>query len=52
MAHARSLAQTEADLPPIVVHRTTTRVIDGMHRLTAAGLRGEREIRGGCSARR
>jgi ParB-like chromosome segregation protein Spo0J len=44
MAHARSLAQTEADLPPIVVHRTTTRVIDGMHRLTAARLRGEREI--------
>jgi len=45
MAHARSLAQTEADLPPIVVHRTTTRVIDGMHRLTAARLRGERDIR-------
>lgn len=44
MAHARSLAQTEADLPPIVVHRATTRVIDGMHRLTAARLRGEPEI--------
>ncbi|MFD2467892.1 ParB/RepB/Spo0J family partition protein [Amycolatopsis silviterrae] len=44
MAHARSLAQTEADLPPIVVHRATGRVIDGMHRLTAARLRGEPEI--------
>ena len=44
MAHARSLAQAEADLPPIVVHRATMRVIDGMHRLTAARLRGEREI--------
>ncbi|MFY1671050.1 ParB/RepB/Spo0J family partition protein [Plantactinospora sp. WMMB334] len=45
VAHALSLAQTEADLPPIVVHRTTMRVIDGMHRLTAAQLRGERAIR-------
>jgi hypothetical protein len=44
MAHARSLAQMEADLPPIVVHRTTMRVIDGMHRLTAARQRGEQEI--------
>lgn len=44
MAHARSLAQTEANLPPIVVHRRTMRVIDGAHRLTAARLRGEREI--------
>ena len=44
MAHARSLAQTEADLPPILVHRATMRVIDGMHRLAAARLRGEPEI--------
>lgn len=44
LAHARSLAQTEAELPPIVVHRKTMRVIDGMHRLTAARLRGEPEI--------
>jgi ParB-like chromosome segregation protein Spo0J len=44
MAHARALAQVEADLPPIVVHRATMRVIDGMHRLTAARLRGEQEI--------
>lgn len=45
LAHARSMAEMEADLPPIVVHRATMRVIDGMHRLTAARLRGEREIR-------
>ncbi|GLZ00499.1 hypothetical protein Acsp02_77510 [Actinoplanes sp. NBRC 103695] len=44
MAHARALAQTEADLPPILVHRATMRVIDGMHRLAAARLRGEPEI--------
>jgi len=43
-AHATSLAQAEAELPPIVVHRATLRVIDGMHRLTAARLRGEPEI--------
>lgn len=44
-AHALSLAEAEAELPPIVVHRATMRVIDGMHRLTAAQLRGERAIR-------
>jgi hypothetical protein len=38
------MAETEADLPPIVVHRPTMRVIDGMHRLAAARLRGEHEI--------
>jgi ParB-like chromosome segregation protein Spo0J len=43
-AHAHALAQTEADLPPIMVHRATMRVIDGMHRLAAARLRGEPEI--------
>lgn len=44
LAHATSMAEMEADLPPIVVHRATMRVIDGMHRLTAARLRGEQEI--------
>lgn len=44
MAHAQALAQLEADLPPIVVNRTTMCVVDGMHRLTAARLRGEREV--------
>ena len=36
----RQLAETEADLPPILVHRQTMRVIDGMHRLEAARVQG------------
>jgi ParB-like chromosome segregation protein Spo0J len=42
--HTRVLADSEATLPPIVVHRSTMRVIDGMHRLRAALLRGQRVI--------
>lgn len=42
--HARALAESEADLPPIWVHRATMRVIDGMHRLTAAELRGQESV--------
>lgn len=44
LAHARMLAGLGAALPPIVVHRDTMRVIDGMHRLRAAVLRGDAEI--------
>ncbi|MDX8030667.1 ParB/RepB/Spo0J family partition protein [Lentzea sp. BCCO 10_0856] len=40
----RSLASSDADLPPIVVHRATMRVVDGMHRLRAARLRGSRSV--------
>jgi ParB-like chromosome segregation protein Spo0J len=43
-AHVRTLAGIEGPLPPILVHRTTMRVIDGVHRLRAAILRGERTI--------
>lgn len=43
-AHARALAESDAQLPPIIVHRETMRVIDGAHRLRAAALRGEDEI--------
>jgi len=39
--HARTLAESGAELPPIVVHRPTMRVVDGMHRLRAAVLRGD-----------
>jgi ParB-like chromosome segregation protein Spo0J len=39
--HIRMLADLETVLPPIVVHRSTMRVIDGMHRLRAAQLRGD-----------
>ncbi|MET3983341.1 ParB/RepB/Spo0J family partition protein [Streptomyces sp. PvR034] len=42
--HVRLLAGLETELPPIVVHRSTLRVIDGMHRLHAARLRGRESI--------
>jgi hypothetical protein len=42
--HAALLAETDPGLPPIVVHRPTMRVIDGMHRLHAAARKGQREI--------
>jgi hypothetical protein len=40
----RSLASSGAQLPPIVVHRPTMRVVDGAHRLKAAMLRGCRSV--------
>lgn len=42
--HVRALAETTEQLPPILVHRPTMRVIDGMHRLRAAILRGDHTI--------
>lgn len=44
MKHIRLLAQSDVLLPPIIVHRQTMRVIDGMHRLHAARLRGEQHV--------
>ena len=38
--HVEALAAAETRLPPIIVHRATMRVIDGLHRLKAAKLRG------------
>ncbi|MFD1048943.1 ParB/RepB/Spo0J family partition protein, partial [Kibdelosporangium lantanae] len=43
--HVRNLAQMGADLPPILVHRPTMRIIDGTHRVQAARLNGEETIR-------
>jgi ParB-like chromosome segregation protein Spo0J len=43
-AHIARLAGTEAQLPPILVDRRTMRVIDGMHRLMAASLRGRETV--------
>jgi hypothetical protein len=40
MDHARTLAELVGHSPPIVVHRRTMRVIDGMHRVAAAKLLG------------
>lgn len=42
--HIHLLVESEAPLPPILVHRQTMRVLDGMHRVRAATLRGERTI--------
>lgn len=42
--HIRALAESDAQLPPITVHRATSRVVDGMHRLRVAALRGQEFI--------
>ncbi|RSM56171.1 streptomycin biosynthesis protein [Amycolatopsis sp. WAC 01376] len=42
--HIRVLAEPDRALPPILVHRSTMRIIDGMHRLGAARLRGQNTI--------
>ncbi|MFG2039757.1 ParB N-terminal domain-containing protein [Dactylosporangium sp. NPDC048998] len=43
--HVRRLADAEpGKLPPIIAHRPTHRVVDGMHRLRAAVLRGDRTV--------
>ncbi|MEV7415161.1 ParB N-terminal domain-containing protein [Streptomyces sp. NPDC089919] len=41
---ALTLAGLETRLPPIVVHRPTMTVIDGLHRLRAAALKGRETI--------
>ncbi len=43
--HVRQLAEVAGDLPPIVVHRSTMQVIDGMHRVHAALARGQNSVR-------
>jgi len=42
--HIGLLGRLDTQLPPILVHRSSMRVIDGMHRLGAARLRGEKFI--------
>ncbi|MEU5163011.1 ParB N-terminal domain-containing protein [Streptomyces sp. NPDC020875] len=42
--HVSALAQCSDDLPPILVHRPTMQVVDGVHRLRAAKLRGDTSI--------
>jgi ParB-like chromosome segregation protein Spo0J len=42
--HVQLLAESSGPLPPILVHRQRMRVIDGMHRLEAAILRGDDTI--------
>ncbi|WP_244223640.1 ParB/RepB/Spo0J family partition protein [Amycolatopsis circi] len=42
--HAQRLAEADQALPPILVHRSTMRIIDGMHRVRAAKLKGAQDI--------
>ncbi|MGW1605879.1 ParB/RepB/Spo0J family partition protein [Streptomyces eurythermus] len=42
--HIETLLSTEGNLPPILVHRPTMRVVDGRHRLKVAQLRGDTKI--------
>ncbi|MEV7097919.1 streptomycin biosynthesis protein [Amycolatopsis sp. NPDC051045] len=42
--HTKMLAAVETPLPPVVVHRPTMKVIDGVHRVRAAVLRGDEAI--------
>jgi ParB-like chromosome segregation protein Spo0J len=42
--HAQALAGVQESLPPILVHRETLTVIDGMHRLRAAQICGRSHI--------
>jgi ParB-like chromosome segregation protein Spo0J len=44
LEHVRALADTPDELPPIIVHRQTMRVIDGVHRLRAAKIRNQQDI--------
>jgi ParB-like chromosome segregation protein Spo0J len=42
--HVKLLVECGAELPPILVHRPTMRVIDGMHRLRAAECSGRDHV--------
>lgn len=42
--HVEALSVAQSPLPPILVHRPTMRVIDGLHRVRAAQLRGQDRI--------
>jgi hypothetical protein len=40
-AHIQGLAEVGGGLPPILVHRQSMRILDGMHRVRAAIVRGD-----------
>jgi hypothetical protein len=42
--HVHVLTESEEQLPPIVVHGPSRRVIDGRHRVRAAVMRGDDKI--------
>jgi ParB-like chromosome segregation protein Spo0J len=43
--HIQVLMESSDEFPPILVHKPTMRVVDGMHRLAATRLRGHEEIK-------
>ncbi|RNG32916.1 streptomycin biosynthesis regulator [Streptomyces botrytidirepellens] len=43
--HVRAIAELDDELQPIIVHKGSMRVIDGMHRLRARAERGDTTIR-------
>lgn len=43
-AHLDRLISTDCELPPILVHRTSRRVLDGFHRVAVALERGQKSI--------
>lgn len=43
--HVRALVESEEELPPIIVHGQSMRVIDGIHRIRAAVIRGEKHVK-------
>lgn len=43
--HVRALIEADIPLPPILVHKGTMQVIDGVHRVRAASLQGAESIR-------
>ncbi|MFJ3699740.1 MULTISPECIES: ParB N-terminal domain-containing protein [unclassified Streptomyces] len=44
LAHVQLLAENTDGLPPLLVQRSTMRVVDGRHRLAAARLNGTRQL--------
>nr|ACJ60984.1 TEG1 [uncultured soil bacterium] len=42
--HIETLLSVEGELPPILVHRPTMQVLDGLHRLKVARIRGDTKI--------
>ena len=43
-AHVRTLADSPLPLPPVILHRPSMRVVDGVHRVLAARQRGDSRI--------
>ncbi|WP_405163099.1 helix-turn-helix domain-containing protein [Nocardia sp. NBC_01499] len=42
--YVRLIASLDITLPPIIIHRSSMSVVDGVHRLRAARLRGETQV--------